>query len=74
MVDAVVSKSQFIRWLQVASTMKTIGESIGEFFHWVSPGRKFVYYLDEGSSEDRGRLLKFTDLNTSTLCRVFTSC
>lgn len=41
--------------------MKKIGESIGELFYWVSPGRKFVYYFDEGSSEDRGRLSIFID-------------
>lgn len=51
--------------------MKTIGESIGELFHWVSPGRKFVYCFDEGSSEDRGRLLKVTDLNDFEIMSCF---
>lgn len=63
MANAVASNRIKFTSLLIASTinMKKIGESIGELFHWVSPGRKFVYYFDEGSSEDRGRLSIFID-------------
>lgn len=34
--------------------MNKIGEKLSKFFHWVSPTRKYVYYFNEGSSEDKG--------------------
>jgi hypothetical protein len=37
--------------------MKKIGERINEFLHWVAPSRKYVYYFNEGSADEKGKFL-----------------